>query len=118
MTGPIKFRGRLPGGKYVYGDLVQWGGFEDPRICSWDNGVIYDIDVESVAQLVGYDSKGKEVYEGDVMTTEDGKPFIAMLKPHGCTFREENGRRDYSSLTFELAGRNYINKFTVKEARL
>ncbi|MBR0287678.1 MAG: hypothetical protein IJQ82_01740 [Selenomonadaceae bacterium] len=59
----IKFRGRLPNGKYVYGDVVQWGGRDEPRICSWDNGVIYDIEPDSVVMLVGYDSKCREVYK-------------------------------------------------------
>lgn len=111
----IKFRGQLPNGKLVYGDLVQWGGFESPRICSWDNGVIYDIDPESVAQFVGYDKDGREVYEGDTLTDGEGQ-FLIKLKPHGCKFlSEQDGRRNYSSLTFEMTGRNDIRNFSLEE---
>lgn len=40
---------------------------EQPRICSWDNGVIYDVDPESVAQSIGYDRNGDEVFIGDMV---------------------------------------------------
>lgn len=68
----IKFRGkRLDNGQFVYGDLVVWGGYVEPRICSWDNGCIYD--VKDIAQFVEVDSKGVELYEGDKvkLTRED-----------------------------------------------
>ena len=79
MKRPIKFRGQLPTGKFVFGDLVQWGGFEEPRICSWDNGVIYDIEPDSVAQLVGFDCDGNEVYEGDLLRMHKGSVYPAHL---------------------------------------
>ena len=76
----IKFRGQLSNGNFIFGDLVQWGGFEEPRICSWNNGVIYDIEPESVAQLVGYDKNGEEIYEGDrLCNPRDGTRFKASM---------------------------------------
>ena len=82
MKRPIKFRGQLPTGKFVFGDLVQWGGFEEPRICSWDNGVIYDIAPESVKQLVGFDCERREVYEDDILIdTDSGQTCFARLQP-------------------------------------
>ena len=64
----IKFRGRKSDGKIVYGDLIHMSG---GRI-----GIIFDkriaaVEVEpnSVAQLVGHDKHGKEVYEGDTITS-------------------------------------------------
>ena len=55
MNRPIKFRGRDKNGKFRYGD------FNDI-----DLGTIFaDVDEDSIALLVGYDSDGREVYEGD-----------------------------------------------------
>ena len=61
MNRPIKFRGkRVDNGEFVFGDIAHTevgilmdGGFE----------VVPD----SVAQLVGYDANGREVYEDDVL---------------------------------------------------
>lgn len=80
----IKFRGKSTEkgnmGKLVYGDLVQWGGFGEGRICSWENGVIYDVEEDSIAQLVGVDSAGNEVYEGDkLLNPRDGTTFKAAM---------------------------------------
>lgn len=102
---PIKFRGRLASGKYVYGDIVQWCGFDKPRICSWDNGVIYDVEPDSVRQLIGYDCNGREVYEGDVLVDDNDhcKPpmneFTVEFKVHGY--------KHGSCVTFETKTRNY-----------
>lgn len=105
---PIKFRGQLPNGKFVFGDVVQWGGFEEARICSWDNGVIYDIEPDSVRQLVGYDKHGNEVYEGDVLVIEhcQCKPpmneYIVEFKVHGY--------KHGASVNFETNTRNDVLK--------
>ena len=54
----IKFRGaRVNTGELVYGDLTHDGGhiyIDDKRV-----------NPDSVAQLVGTDNNGEEVYEGD-----------------------------------------------------
>lgn len=72
---PIKFRGQqLTADKdFVYGDLIQYPYdlpiirvFDDEEckkgLYSFDD---YEVYPESVAQLVGYDAEGNEVYEGD-----------------------------------------------------
>ena len=81
---PIKFRGRNGIGEYVYGYYVPW------HLCSevlraatvgqcralnepWtDKAGLIDkdgctaiVEADSVAQLVGYDAAGNELYEGD-----------------------------------------------------
>ncbi|MBR4031109.1 MAG: hypothetical protein IKJ07_00055 [Clostridia bacterium] len=66
----IKFRGHAlhdscgqKVDKFVFGDLCQGDGLI--TILDWDDGDNYEVEPETVAQLVGYDTNGKEVYEGD-----------------------------------------------------
>lgn len=69
----IKFRGHaisdscgVSVDKIVYGDLIhEWN-----KLCILDeddDGDIYEVDPESVAQFVGVDSNGNEIYEGDIV---------------------------------------------------
>lgn len=51
--------------KFVFGDLCQSDG--RITILDWDDGDNYEVEPETVAQLVGYDANDKEVYEGDVV---------------------------------------------------
>ena len=67
---PIKFRGRNDSGKFVYGDLTHVANMVS--IGGWH------VDPDSIAQLVGYDKDGNEVYEGDTYTDERGT-FTAKL---------------------------------------
>ena len=55
----IKFRGKsLDNGKFVYGYL-----WHSETFGTTVNGVV--VDPESVAQLIGYDKNGKEIYSDD-----------------------------------------------------
>ena len=72
MNRTIKFRGkRSDNGEFVYGNLAHIhpefyiGGRE--------------VNPESVAQLVGYDCDGREVYEGDFLVNDNGDGFFAEL---------------------------------------
>lgn len=80
----IKFRGRCIGsGTLVYGDLKHY--FDDVFVNGWQ------VKPESVAQLVGYDCDGKEVYEGDVLILQNGIEYIAFLFDNvinGCKLKE------------------------------
>lgn len=60
----IKFRGRRPGGELIYGSYVK--GEKYSYIIDTEHGQCI-VEPESVAQLVGYDKNGDEVYEGDVV---------------------------------------------------
>ena len=71
----IKFRGRTRNGNFVYGDLIQ----------SWNEASIFDgerrcrVLDDSVAQFVGCDKTGVEVYEGDTLVDELENEFVAEI---------------------------------------
>ena len=81
MTRPIKFRGRTKSGKFVFGEYAQnfMGG--KPQICYFDEHGwnCTQVDPDSVAQLVGYDKDGNEIYEGDKVVSEYGDEIVARL---------------------------------------
>ena len=85
---PIKFRGRaietgrdVKIGEYVFGDLRIVG--IRPHIykeahCYYEEELI-EVEPDSVAQLVGYDANGKEVYEGDILLDELENEHVAEI---------------------------------------
>ncbi|MBR0289944.1 MAG: hypothetical protein IJQ82_13290 [Selenomonadaceae bacterium] len=108
MKVPIKFRGRAlldscgqSVDKIVYGDLSQSDG--KVTILDWDDGDIYEVAPESVAQLVGYDSKKREVYEGDRVVDKFGEEYIAQLTP---TLRENH---EGAGIFFRPTERFWVN---------
>lgn len=115
---PIKFRGVVPdsdkldGGKIVYGSLVIYAtGMYSHWIYTEGADRNCPVEPESVAQLVGYDRDGREVYEGDVLILSDTecKPpwneYTAELKVHGC--------KHGASVTFEA----HLSEDRLKEVR-
>lgn len=85
----IKFRGRVPNGGWIYGDLVTTETTEGiptkKEILPFDK-VIFDATVEveedTIGQFTGlHDKNGKEVYEGDILVICE---YENMLKGVVC----------------------------------
>ena len=89
MKRLIKFRGRSFNGELYYGEL-QWIDDEahhelhetevEKRWLTIYTGD-YHVHVipDTVAQFVGYDKNGKEVYEGDTLIDESDEEYIARI---------------------------------------
>lgn len=79
---PIKFRGRDLTGEMRFGHYVTDGGY--PYII--EDHAWREVEPDSVAQFVGYDSDSNEVYEGDMFVipcgTEIAARFINNLTPN------------------------------------
>lgn len=85
----IKFRGRVfdghrfNAGEMVYGSLITYkeGLFDRYEIQRVEDEffVNYRVDEDSIAQFVGYDADGREVYEGDILVDDNGSEMPAML---------------------------------------
>lgn len=77
---PIKFRGRPTSAMYgnlVFGDLIHYNGRIAIHVIRQG---IYTVDPDSIAQLVGYDVDGREVYEGDTLTDILGNEYTAKIR--------------------------------------
>ena len=73
---PIKFRGR----GYFTGELYY--GFylvDEDGVSILEGRNAYLVEPDSIAQLVGYDSDGNEVYEGDTFVIPCGTEIPARL---------------------------------------
>ena len=67
MKIPIKFRGRdVETGEYVYGDFINGALGTLINEHQWAMPARI-VEPSSVAQLLGYDKNGDEVYEGDIL---------------------------------------------------
>lgn len=78
---PIKFRGVMYGGnEKVYGDLVHENGHTYIINVAREHHRVYE---NSVAQLVGYDVNGKEVYEGDTVLRYDSEEEFIEAPENG-----------------------------------
>ena len=95
MKRKIKFRGRdINTGEVIFGDLRHIGIrtyiFKEAQ-CYYDEELI-EVDEDSIAQLVGFDRDGREVYEGDIVA-DDIAEYVTHLFPNirisECKLKEE-----------------------------
>ena len=87
MKREIKFRGKcLNDGTWVYGDLLQYDGGSACEIV--DQMINFQqrwVDPASVGQFTGLvDSKKREIYEGDVVSTDRYKISAVIGFIEGC----------------------------------
>lgn len=91
---PIKFRGRYVkdyvGNEYIAEGEMIFGGFAmingKPHIIPHD--LALEVEPDSVAQLVGYDKNGNEVYEGDTVIAADRHEWLALFD---CSVLSDEG---------------------------
>ena len=108
---PIKFRGkRVKDGKTVYG----WAYKSNCPMSSFP-AIIDDDDKynavypDSVAQLLGYDKNGAEIYEGDEVYSEVfGRKHYYKIKSLISVMKADNGQTVFWSKieNYRLAGGN------------
>ena len=114
----IKFRGRrLDNGQFVYGDFVHYVPQSSfPGIVDED-GFVHEVESDSVAQLVGRDVNGKEVYEGDILTDEKGFTYEAALQSSVEWQNEKDlgAPKAWRGMPFAFA--KAFAKLTLKEAK-
>ena len=90
----IKFRARDMNGHYVYGLLtkkkIRSSGEIRWAIATGNCSSAVPVNESSIAQLVGFDADGKEIYEGDIIIDERGTEWKGILN-HTITLPQYNG---------------------------
>ena len=104
----LKFRGRdIDTGEFVYAEL---GGIVEEIKDGYFTFRIANlpvVEISSIAQLVGYDQNGQEIYEGDELVSDD------PINPHVYTARLESSATSPDGCY--ITGKMF-NRFRLKEA--
>lgn len=100
----FKFRGvDINTGEFVYAELdeIIIADRHDILGITKNNGFFY-VDASTLARLVGYDSDGREVYEGDILVDAFGNEFTARLHPMGVNDDDCIDLADSAKLNLKL----------------
>lgn len=88
----IKFRGKTTDGKILFGAVKNFAN----EIYMFDAEADVWREIKKVAQFVGYDANGKEIYEGDVCLNRYGFEETATLTADFKIFVGEDESQNYS----------------------
>ena len=73
MELPIKFRGVTREGNYIYGGYYEYYGISYIVEYTDDHSCPKFVSANDIAQLIGYDKNGREIYKGDAVVDEYGE---------------------------------------------
>lgn len=88
----IKFRGKsIDNGEWVYGDLLIQKNSRQCLIRTYDTElqeyVFHEVSPETVGQYIEFkDRNEKEIYEGDIIKTNDGMVCEVVYEEEWCRF--------------------------------
>lgn len=114
MKREILFRGKnKETGKWKYGSLlVSKEG--QCFILMPDSGCSSEVSPETVGEFTGLvDKNGTKIFEGDICSTDLGRPYNVVKFSHGCfVFSCNDGRGEYEDTMIPLHGEDGVVPWT------
>lgn len=100
----IIFRGkRIDNGEWVYGFIVKMFGTYH-IIDKDDENTAYEVIPSTVGQYTGLkDKSGKQIFEGDIVSTDIARPYLIVEFRDGCfMFNCNDGGKDYYDIMLPI----------------